>query len=106
MRNPQIRRWLSRALSSSAHQSFARPRPLPFRATFPEGYFGGEVAMASDDRDGAFARLSVALDEQSKMTAARGTDKDLHSRAHLRAAAQQVAAREAWVAWMERESWR
>ena len=66
--------------------------------------------MASDDRDGAFARLSVALDEQSKMaavmTAARGTDKDLHSRAHLRAAAQQVAAREAWVAWMERESWR
>jgi len=63
--------------------------------------------MASDDRDDAFARLSLALDEQSKVaaaiTAAHATDKDLHARAHLRAADQQVAAREAWLAWMERD---
>jgi hypothetical protein len=66
--------------------------------------------MGCDDRDRAFARLTVALDDQSNVqkqaAASRGTATELHTHTQLRAAAEQVAAREAWLAWMEREEWR
>lgn len=52
----------------------------------------------SQDRDRAFARLSIALDDQSRLLATNGASGKLRTRA----AAEQSAAREAWLAWMER----
>jgi hypothetical protein len=66
--------------------------------------------MASQERDSAIQRLDAALVEQDRLgerfDAAVGTSTELGAYARLRAAGEQVTAREAWVNWVEDESYR
>lgn len=60
----------------------------------------------SQEREEAVGRLEAAAGEQERLTeryeAARGTAGELSSDADRREADEQVAAREAWVKWLDR----
>jgi hypothetical protein len=66
--------------------------------------------MASDQRGSAVQRLEAALVEQDRLgerfDAAIGTSAELGAHVRLRAAGEQVAAREAWVNCVNDESYR
>lgn len=69
---------------------------------------GPEVmTMTTNDRSPARARLDVAREEQdtaaSRRADARGPGAVIRADAELRAAHEEVAAREAWVAWADRD---
>ena len=61
--------------------------------------------MASKERDRALQRLEVALVEQDRLgerfDAAIGTSTEFGAYVRLRAAGDQVAAREAWLNWVD-----
>jgi hypothetical protein len=67
-----------------------------------------EVAVNDQDRgrDAAVARLQQASRRRDTQVrqydAARGTHSELSAYTQLRAAVDQVAAREAWLAWLDR----
>lgn len=58
------------------------------------------------ERSRATGRLDTALGEQHRLTerydAARGTSTEMTAYADLREAGEQVAARDAWVKWLDR----
>ncbi len=60
----------------------------------------------SDEQGKATDRLNTALDEEARLTgrydAAVGTGSEMSAYAQLRGAGEQVAAREAWVKWLDR----
>ena len=62
--------------------------------------------MNSNDRSAASARLDVARGERATaaddLDAARGTAAKFHAAVQLRAAEDEIDAREAWVAWSDR----
>ena len=64
----------------------------------------------SDEHDSAVQRLEAVLAEQDRLSqrydAAIGTSTELGARLELRAAGDQVAAREAWLHWVDDESYR
>jgi len=66
--------------------------------------------MASEERDRALQRLEVALVEQDRLgerlDAAVGTSNEFGAYVRLRAAGDQVAAREAWLNWVDDERYR
>jgi hypothetical protein len=66
--------------------------------------------MASQERDSAVQRLKAALVEQDRLgerfDAAVGTSTELGAYVRLRAAGEQVTAREAWVNRVDDESYR
>jgi hypothetical protein len=66
--------------------------------------------VASQERDRAVQRLNAALVEQNRLgerfDAAIGTSTELGAYVRLRAAGDQVTAREAWVNWVDDESYR
>ena len=66
--------------------------------------------MASQERDRAVQRLGAALVEQHQLgerfDAAVGTSTEFGAYVRLRAAGDQVRAREAWVNWVEGEGYR
>jgi hypothetical protein len=66
--------------------------------------------MASEERDRAVEGLEAALVEQGRLgerfDAAIGTSSEFGAYARLRAAGEQVTAREAWVHWIDDESYR
>ena len=78
------------------------------------GAQGVEVRMtfpfANQGHDSAVQRLDAALVEQDRMSerfdAAVGTSTELGAYARLQAAGEQVTAREAWVKWVDDESYR
>jgi hypothetical protein len=61
--------------------------------------------MASNERDRALKRLEAALLEQNRLgarfDAAVGTSTEFGAYLRLRAAGEQVAAREAWLNWVD-----
>jgi hypothetical protein len=63
------------------------------------------MAMASEEHQSAVQRLDAALVEQDRLSerydAAIGTSTELGAHVHLRAAGDQVAAREAWLTWID-----
>jgi hypothetical protein len=66
--------------------------------------------MASREHDRAVQRLEAALLEQNRLGerlgAAIGTSTEFGAYVRLRAAGDQVRAREAWVNWVDDESYR
>jgi hypothetical protein len=66
--------------------------------------------MASREHDSAVQRLEAALLEQDRLgdrfDAAVGTSTEFGAYVRLRAAGEQVRAREAWVDWVDDESYR
>jgi hypothetical protein len=66
--------------------------------------------MASREHDSAVQRLEAALVEQDRLgerfDAAVGTSTEFGAYVRLRAAGEQVRAREAWVDWVDDESYR
>jgi hypothetical protein len=60
----------------------------------------------SDEQLTATDRLKTALEEQTRLTgryeAAAGTGSEMNAYSRLREANEQVAAREAWVKWVDR----
>jgi hypothetical protein len=66
--------------------------------------------MASQERDRAARRLQAALGEQDRLSgrfeAAVGTSTELGAYFRLRAAADQVRARGAWLKWVDDEAYR
>jgi hypothetical protein len=66
--------------------------------------------MASEERDRAVQRLDVALGERDRLgerfDAAVGTWTELGAYVRLRAAVDQVRAREAWLDWVDDEGYR
>ena len=66
--------------------------------------------MASEERDRAVQRLDGALDERDRLggrfNAAVGTWTELEAYVRLRAAVDQVRAREAWLDWVDDEGYR
>jgi hypothetical protein len=66
--------------------------------------------MASPERDSAVQRLEAALGEQDRLgerfDAAVGTSTEFGAYIRLRAAGEQVTARQAWVNWVDDESYR
>ena len=66
--------------------------------------------MASQERDSAVQRLEAALVEQDRLgerfDGAVGTSTEFGAYVRFRAAAAQVTAREAWVNWVDDESYR
>jgi hypothetical protein len=66
--------------------------------------------MASKERDRALQRLAAALVEQDllgeRFDAAVGTSTEFGAYVRLRAARDQVAAREAWLNWVDDERYR
>jgi hypothetical protein len=64
----------------------------------------------SEEHDSAVQRLEVVLAEQDRLSgrydAAIGTSTELGAYVRLRAAGDQVAAREAWLHWIDDESYR
>ena len=64
----------------------------------------------SEEHDSAVQRLEAVLAEQDRLSqrhdAAIGTSTELDARVELRAAGDQVAAREAWLHWVDDESYR
>lgn len=68
-----------------------------------QSHYGREDAT---ERSRAVGRLETALDEQHRLTerydAARGSSTEMTAYADLREAGEQVAARDAWVRWLDR----
>ena len=66
--------------------------------------------MASEEHDRARRRLEAALIEQDRLgerfDAAVGTSTEFGAYARLRAAGDQVKAREAWLNWVDDEGYR
>ena len=66
--------------------------------------------MASQECDSAVQRLEAALVERDRLgerfDAAVGTSTEFGAYVRLRAAVDQVRAREAWVDWVDDESYR
>jgi hypothetical protein len=66
--------------------------------------------MASEERDRAVRRLEAALVEQDRLgerfDAAVGKSAELGAYVRLRAAGDQVRAREAWLSWVDDEGYR
>ena len=66
--------------------------------------------MASAERDRAAQRLEAALVEQDRLgerfDAAVGTSTEFGAYVRLRGAGDQVTAREAWLNWVDDESYR
>jgi hypothetical protein len=66
--------------------------------------------MASQERERAMQRLEAALVEQDllgeRFDAAAGTTTEFRAYVRLRAAGDQVTAREAWLNWVDDESYR
>jgi hypothetical protein len=66
--------------------------------------------MTSEDHDSAVLRLNAALGEQDRLSerydAAVGTSTELGAYVRLRAAGDQVAARQAWLYWVDDEGYR
>ena len=66
--------------------------------------------MASEERDRATQRLEAALGEQDRLgerfDAAVGTSTEFGAYDRLRAAGDQVTAREAWLNWVGDEGYR
>jgi len=66
--------------------------------------------MASEERDRARQRLEAALVEQDRLgerfDAAAGTSTEFGAFVRLRAAGDQVRARDAWVKWVDDEGYR
>jgi hypothetical protein len=66
--------------------------------------------MASQEHDSAVQRLESALVEQDRLgerfDAAVGTSTEFGAYVRLRAAGEQVRAREAWVNWVDEMSYR
>jgi hypothetical protein len=66
--------------------------------------------MASTERDSAVKRLEAALGEQDRLgerfDAAVGTSAEFGAYVRLQAAGEQVAARQAWVNWVDDEHYR
>ena len=66
--------------------------------------------MASEERDHAMQRLEAALVEQDRLgerfDAAVGTSAEFGAYARLRAAGDQVTARQAWLNWVDDEGYR
>ena len=66
--------------------------------------------MATHERDSAGERLEAALVEQDRLgerfDAAVGTSTEFRAYVGLQAAGEQVRARQAWVDWVEDESYR
>jgi hypothetical protein len=66
--------------------------------------------MASKESDSAIQRLEAALVEQDRVgerfDAAVGTSTEFGAYVRLRAAVDQVRAREAWVHWVDDQSYR
>jgi hypothetical protein len=66
--------------------------------------------MASEERDRAMQRLEAALVEQDRLgerfDAAVGTSTEFGAYVRLRAAGDQVAARGAWLSWIDDEGYR
>ena len=64
----------------------------------------------SEEHDSAVQRLETVRAEQDRLSqrydAAIGTSTELGARVRLRAAGDQVAAREAWLHWIDDESYR
>jgi hypothetical protein len=62
---------------------------------------------SEEERGGAKARLNDARDHQVRATerheAAKGTSGEMHADIDRREAGERVAAREAWVKWVERD---
>jgi hypothetical protein len=63
------------------------------------------TTMTSEEHDSAVARLDVELVEQDRLSerydAAIGTSTELAAYVRLRGAGDQVAAREAWLNWVD-----
>ncbi|GAC1520210.1 MAG: hypothetical protein NVS2B6_03490 [Thermoleophilaceae bacterium] len=68
------------------------------------------MTMTTMEHDDAVRRVHRALAEQSRMSdsysAAIGTSSELSAYMNLRAAANRVAGREAWLHWVDDESYR
>jgi hypothetical protein len=66
--------------------------------------------MASGEHDRAVRRLEAALVEQDRLgerfDAAAGTSSEFGAYVRLRAAGDQVKAREAWLNWVDDEGYR
>jgi hypothetical protein len=66
--------------------------------------------MPSEERDRAARRLEAALAEQHRLAerfdAAIGTSSELAAHVRLRAAGDEVRAREAWANWIDDEGYR
>jgi hypothetical protein len=66
--------------------------------------------MTSSEHDSALQRLNAEVVEQDRLSerydAAIGTSTELSAYVRLRAAGDQVAAREAWLNWVDDESYR
>jgi hypothetical protein len=66
--------------------------------------------MASQERDSAGERLHAALVEQDRLSdrfeAAIGTSTEFGAYVRLQGAGEEVKARQAWVDWVEDESYR
>jgi len=66
--------------------------------------------MATEERDRAVQRLDAALGERDRLgdrfDAAVGTSTELGAYVRLRAAVDQVRAREAWLDWVDDEGYR
>ena len=66
--------------------------------------------MASEERDRALQRLEAALVEQDRLgerfDAAVGTSTEFAAYVWLRAAGDEVTAREAWLHWVDDEGYR
>jgi hypothetical protein len=66
--------------------------------------------MTSEGHESAVLRLTAALAEQDRLTEcydhAVGTSTELGAYVRLRAAGDQVAARRAWLYWLDDESYR
>jgi len=66
--------------------------------------------MTEREHNSAFGRLKVALEEQDRASerydGAIGTGTELRAYARLCAAGEEVAAREAWLHWVDDEHYR
>jgi len=66
--------------------------------------------MATQEHDNAAQRVEAALAEQDRLAgryhAAAGTSTELGAYARLRAAGDEVKARQAWVRWVDDEGYR
>ena len=66
--------------------------------------------MASQERDRAMQRLEAALGEQHRLRerfdSTIGTSSEFGAYVRLRAAGDQVAARDAWLNWVDDEGYR
>jgi hypothetical protein len=92
-----------------AASAFVRLSGLfPSRAPFHIRETRNEVAVTDQDqsREVAVARLQVASRRRDSQVrqfdSARGSRSEMAAYAELRAAVDQVAAREAWLAWLDR----